>query len=291
MPTSAPKEKTRTFYCPIDRVTVTHIKQMYELYQSYYENTALDIFISDLSKKTGVIMVTRKSDDRLVGFSTQVLMHMTVDGRKVRGIFSGDTIVDKRYWGNNELAKAFYKFCVRQIVVRPPWIPLYWFLISKGYKTYLLMTNNSYKFYPRSGGDPWGNDEFYKHVTESYSQQLFPEYYDKEKGVLDFGHDYVHLKGDVADITPELAASNEHIAYFDQVNPGWRVGHELPCLAALDYHSILLSLWHRPAKWFKRNVLGQKVKGKQVEQKLNAAPPAQRWANDSEDALDAGKAS
>jgi len=295
MSTAALKEKTRTFYQPIDRVTVTHIKQMYELYQSYYENTALDIFINDLSKKTGVIMVTRDSDDHLVGFSTQVLMKLNVDGKKVRGIFSGDTIIDKRYGGNNDLAKAFYKFCVRNIVFRPPWEPLYWCLISKGYKTYLLMTNNSYKFFPRVGGDPWGNDEFYKHVTQSYCEQLFPESFDKEKMMLDFGQDYVHLKGDVADITPELAASNEHIAFFDQVNPGWRQGNELPCLAALDYHSILLSLWHRPVKWFKRNVLRQKVKGLQVSKQIDAQRQQQEktaWiAADDAEALDTGKAS
>lgn len=292
---TAHTEKTRTFYQPISRITVTHIKQMYELYQSYYENTALDIFINDLSKKTGVIIVTRKSDDQLVGFSTQVIMNLTVDGKKVRGIFSGDTIIDKRYWGNNRLSSEFYKLVVRNIVFRPPWIPLYWFLISKGYKTYLLMTNNSYKFYPRVGGNPGHQDEHYRHITQSYCEQLFPEAFDREKMILNFGNDYVRLKGDVADITPELASQNENIAFFDKVNPGWRQGNELPCLAALDYHSILISLLHRPTKWFKKHILRSEAKGLQVSRQIDAArqqQSAQGWGPGDEDsALESRKAS
>ena len=125
--------------------------------------------------------MARESDDQLVGFSTQVLMKLNVDGRKVRGIFSGDTIIDKRYWGNNDLAKAFYKFCVRNIVFRPPWEPLYWCLISKGYKTYLLMTNNFYNYYPNVNG----HDEKYRRITEAYCTQLFPEAFHKENMLLE----------------------------------------------------------------------------------------------------------
>ena len=93
MTSTTRKESVSTFYRPIQGVTVTHIKQMYDLYASFYENTSLDVFLHDLSKKSGVILLTRKSDDQVVGFSTLTTFDLTVDGRRIRGIFSGDTII------------------------------------------------------------------------------------------------------------------------------------------------------------------------------------------------------
>jgi hypothetical protein len=298
MSTATRKEKTHTFFQPIDRVSVTHIKQMYELYQSYYENTSLDIFINDLSKKSGVIMVTRKADDCLVGFSTQTFLDMPVDGKRVRGIFSGDTIIDKRYWGNNNLGGVFYKVVVKEYFKRP-WVPFYWFLISKGYKTYLLLTNNFYNIYPRVGGNKGDRDERYRRVTESYCEQLFPEAFHKDKMMLNFGEDYVRLKEDVAEITPELVNSNPNIAFFEMANPGWRQGNELPCLAALDFESFLISIWHRPWKFIKKHILrNNETEGLALARKLDAEREKRKqasgggWlAGHDVDAFDAGKAS
>jgi hypothetical protein len=245
------KEKVSTFFRPISAVTVSHIKQMYDLYASFYENTSLDIFLSDLSKKSGVILVTRKADDRIVGFSTQTFFDIKVDGKRVRGIFSGDTIVEPAYWGNNALANTFYRRLIIERIKRP-FTPFYWFLISKGYKTYLLLTNNFYNYYPNVNG----KDEKYRRITEQYCQQLFPEYFDKDKMLLDFGQSYVRLKGDVAEITPELRSASKHIAFFEKVNPSWRRGTEVPCIGACDYESLFRSIVDVPLKWIKKHLLG-----------------------------------
>ena len=245
------KEKVSTFFRPISSVTVTNIKQMYDLYSKYYENTSLDIFLTDLSKKSGVILVTRAVDDQIVGFSTQTFFDLKVDGKRVRGIFSGDTIIEQAYWGNNALANTFYRRLIIERLKRP-FVPFYWFLISKGYKTYLLMTNNFYNYYPNVNG----KDDQYRRVTEAYCQQLFPDAFDREKMLLDFGESYVRLKGDVATITPELVAANPHIAFFEKVNPSWRRGTEVPCLAACDYESLVRSIVDMPWKWIKKHVLG-----------------------------------
>lgn len=251
MSTPAKKDKVSTYFRPIEAVTVSNIKQMYDLYASYYDNTSLDIFLSDLSKKSGVILVSRKSDGKIVGFSTQTFFDLTVDGKRVRGIFSGDTIIEPTYWGNNALVTTFYRRVVIERIKRP-FTPFYWFLISKGYKTYLLLSNNFYNYYPNVNG----KDEKYRRITEAYCQQLFPEYFDKEKMLLDFGQDYVRLKGDVAEITPEMRAANEHIAFFEKVNPTWRRGTEVPCIGSVDYGSVLRSMVDIPWKWFKKRVLG-----------------------------------
>jgi len=231
MSTSAKKEKVSTYFRPIKAVTVSNIKQMYDIYASYYENTSLDIFLNDLSKKSGVILVSRKADDKIVGFSTQTFFDIKVDGKRVRGTFYRRLIIER---------------------IKRPFTPFYWFLISKGYKTYLLLTNNFYNYYPNVNG----KDEKYRRITEQYCEQLFPEYFDKDKMLLDFGQSYVRLKGDVAEITPELKSASKHIAFFEKVNPSWRRGTEVPCIGACDYESLFRSIVDVPWKWIKKHMLG-----------------------------------
>jgi hypothetical protein len=291
MSATSKKEKVSTFFRPISSVTVTHIKQMYDLYAKYYENTSLDVFLTDLSKKSGVILVTRAVDDQIVGFSTQTFFDLKVDGKRVRGIFSGDTIIEQAYWGNNALANTFYRRLIIERLKRP-FVPFYWFLISKGYKTYLLMTNNFYNYYPNVNG----KDEQYRRVTEAYCQQLFPEAFDRQKMLLDFGESYVRLKGDVASITPELVAANPHIAFFEKVNPSWRRGTEVPCLAACDYESLLRSIVDVPWKWIKKHILGtHRPEGLELAQRhaeSSANNNTQEWlAVDADEAIKRTKAS
>ena len=284
MSSSPARDKVTTFFRPISAVTVTHIRQMYALYAGFYENTSLDVFLNDLSKKSGVILVTRKADDRVVGFSTQTFFDLKVDGRRVRGIFSGDTIVDPAYWGNNALANTFYRRLVIERL-KQPFVPFYWFLISKGYKTYLLLTNNFYNYYPNVRGQ----DERYRRVTEAYCEQLFPQYFDRERMLLDFGDDYVRLKGDVADITPELRAANPHIAFFEKVNPTWRRGTEVPCIGACDYESLFRSIVDVPVKWVRKHLLGtHRPAGLEVERRPQRSAV---WQDSGLDGVEQGRAS
>jgi hypothetical protein len=41
--------------------------------------------------------------ESLCGFSTQVMFDHTVDGKSVKIVFSGDTIIDKNHWGSMAL--------------------------------------------------------------------------------------------------------------------------------------------------------------------------------------------
>lgn len=280
------QEKVSTFYRSIQSITVSHIKQMYDLYAAYYENTSLDIFLNDLSKKTGVILVVRKADDKVVGFSTQTVYTLKIDGRTVRGVFSGDTIIDQRYWGNNKLGVEFYRFLLREKLKRP-FTPFFWFLISKGYKTYMLMTNNCYKYYPNVSG----NKEEYRRITQAYCEQLFPEAFDKERMLLDFGDQYVRLKESIADITPEMAAANPKIAFFEKMNPTWRRGTELPCLGVLDFESALISFYARPKKWFRKYILrNYKPAGLDLAKQLEAEQLA-AWREGKPGSLGQGETS
>lgn len=230
-------------YVPLSKVSVLTMRRMYEIYSGYYENISLEIFCQDMTEKDGVFLVEEKETRRVVGFSTMKTLDMNVDGRIVRGIFSGDTILEQEYWGNKALHVAFFFRVIRE-KLRHPTRPLFWLLISKGYKTYLLMANNFHNYYPNSAG----NREKLEGLVDLYCNTLFRDYYCADRKLLDFGSGYTHLKSDVAGITDDMRENNEKIQYFETRNPSWQRGTELPCIGEVSYSLILsypMDLWRK----------------------------------------------
>ena len=60
----------KAVYRPISKIDVHDIRQMYGIYSQYYERTTWDIFLRDLSKKTGAFLLSCPKEGRIVGFST-----------------------------------------------------------------------------------------------------------------------------------------------------------------------------------------------------------------------------
>lgn len=229
-----PKAVLKTRYFPIEKISVRQLRQMYQLFQKYYDNTDLDTFSRDMSRKTGVFVIEDLSINRIVGFSTYVSMSMEVAGRRARGIFSGDTILEKEYWGSRALHGAFYKRVIREKLSRP-FTPLFWLLISKGYRTYLLLANNLLDYYPH----PEGRNEHLEGFVRSYCDKLFPGYYCEKRKLLDFGEGYNHLREGMTPITDSLRRDNTAIAFFEQRNPSWQRGTELPCIGVIRIADFL----------------------------------------------------
>ncbi|MEK9766933.1 MAG: hypothetical protein VW274_10710, partial [Thalassolituus sp.] len=75
-------------------------------------------------------------------------------------------------------------------------------------------------------------------LTEQYCQKLYPSYFKEEERILDFGEGYHALKDDVAEITPRMRASNPDIRFFEERNPEWARGTELPCISEIRYSTI-----------------------------------------------------
>lgn len=223
----------KAVYRSVNKIDVHDIRQMYGIYCQYYENTSWDIFLRDLSKKTGAFLLICPKEQRVVGFSTIMTTDMMVQGKLSRGVFSGDTIIEKAYWGSRALQLAFYKFMLTE-KARHPRKTIYWLLISKGFKTYLLLANNFVTYYPH----PENKHSYLADVVDDYCQQMFAEYYDADKKILDFGGDYQCLKGDVADITESMRRANSKINYFEECNPEWRRGTELPCVGVFDFKNL-----------------------------------------------------
>ncbi len=223
------KTKIVAHFRKIKKISIPQLLEMHKIFVQYYHNADLQTFITDMGAKTGVIILQDKKENRIVGFSTWTEIEIMAGGKKALGVFSGDTVVEKKYWGNRELQKSFAKLLLKT-KLRNPSRPVFWLLISKGYKTYLLLTNNFPKHYPRHDK----NNIKLESIVDDYCQQLYPNAYNTTHRLLDFGDEYQHLKGDVAAITQDMTESHPDIRHFEQLNPSWRQGTELPCVGEVS---------------------------------------------------------
>ncbi len=121
-------------------------RAMYALYRRYYDASSWRLFAADLAAKDHAL-VLRDETGAVQGFSTLAVYERTFDGRPVRVIFSGDTIVDERHWGQQALAFAWLRLAGHLKAAQPD-VPLYWLLISKGHRTYRYLPTFSRAFHP-----------------------------------------------------------------------------------------------------------------------------------------------
>jgi hypothetical protein len=214
----------------IKELNIAQIDRMFEVFQKYYFNADRETFIKDLKDKDIVFLLLDSRDKSIQGFSTLKNIIVELKNKKYRTAFSGDTIIEKEYWGSGALGVAFLRYLLIQ-KCKNPFKPLYWFLISKGYKTYLLMANNFPVHYPR-----------YERVTPQREESLmramgialYQNRYDESRGLIRFEESAKKdaLKEDVAPVTIDLL-KNERISYFVKKNPQWARGDELACLAEM----------------------------------------------------------
>lgn len=222
-------------YVPLDRIPLGDVLKMHGIFERYYLNGPLETFLKDLSRKSGAFVIRRRQDDAIVGFSTLGIYDIELDGRPMRCLFSGDTVIERQYWGSRALQSAFALRLIIEILKRPLQ-GVHWLLISKGYKTYLLMSRNFDEFHPKA--QPHARAPRMEKLARAYCEELFPGRLDQESGLLKFGDDANRLKSGVADISEDLQEIEPDVAFFNARNPTWQQGTELPCIARVDLMSI-----------------------------------------------------
>lgn len=202
--------------------------EMFALMSAYYHNMDRSTFEEDLDEKRWVIQVVDPRTGGIRGFSTQVLLDASVDGRDVRALFSGDTIVGREYWGKNPLARIWGRFAL-SLIDEGDSDDLYWFLITKGYKTYRYLPVFFDEFYPRFGAvtPVWA-----ARIIDALASSKFSSAYNANTGIVRSGRSGCCLREGVADIGAERLR-DPHVRYFTRRNPGHACGDELCCLAPL----------------------------------------------------------
>ncbi|MCH5192612.1 MAG: hypothetical protein J1F11_01535 [Oscillospiraceae bacterium] len=210
---------------PIEKCTEKEISAMYALMTEFYDNMDEDVFRRDFSDKDYCLVLY--DEETLVGFTTQKVMSVTVDGREIHGMFSGDTIIHKDHWGEIELFKVWANFWFDYA---EKYGEFYWFLICKGYKTYRILPAFWKEFYPNRQTD---TPEYEQKIINAYASLLYPEEYNPDTGVIEYKHVKDKLRSGVADVDSHRI-KNKDIAFFCNANPGHTDGNDLACLARID---------------------------------------------------------
>ena len=225
---SGPSGKLKSKIVSAKNLRPDKLDDMWAVFSQYYDDIERGRFESDLSKKSHVILLRDSGSGCFRDF------HPRTDSRKIlgkrRAIYSGDTVVTEAYWGQTALQRAFTGYTLKHMVKNPT-IPVYWFLISKGYKTYLLLSRNYVEHWPR-----WEQETppFQSAVIDTLAHTKFGQSWKRDLGVLKFDEPQGKLKEEVAPIDQELLRQYRDIQFFTEANPGHQAGDELCCLGRVN---------------------------------------------------------
>lgn len=212
-----------------DQVSDAQRQEMFALFERYYDHVDYPTFVRDMDAKDEVIILTDSGDGSIRGFCTLKLSRFESerDGRGYYTLFTGDTIVDRPYWGQTAFHQAFiWHWAKIALKTREP---VYWLLITKGYKTYLIMGRNCPTHWPRyNAPTPPYIEERLRQASEAH----FGVAYLAELGVVREGERQPRLKLGVAGVD-EVVTMTEDMRFFERLNPHHAQGDQLVCFALM----------------------------------------------------------
>ncbi len=203
---------------------------MERLYLSHYDGASAKQVRTDLQDKDEAILV--HSQDELVGFTTLKVYEHVWQGRSIRVIYSGDTIVDRAHWGQQILAFTWIAK-MGSLKRESPDLPMYWFLIVKGHRTYKYLPVFGKSFYPH-----WNIDRSdLKPLADDLAKMRFGMDYNPVTGIVEFAQSKGHLKSEIA-LPTEEEKTKDAVRFFLERNPNYTRGHELVCLCELSEQNM-----------------------------------------------------
>jgi len=205
------------------------IERMLQLMKEHYDNVLPEKFIRDLKEKDKVILIMH--GEELIGFTTLMYIRDTVNDEEITVLYSGDTVIDMRFWGQMELFKGFGKVLREGIRI---YENLYWLLLSKGIRTYLMLPLFFKKFYPNYKGD-YPMD--YESIALHFAKKKFGSWFDEKSGLVKPNPPADRLKPELARI-PDNLLKNPHVRYFLERNPYYVMGVELVCITRISEDNL-----------------------------------------------------
>lgn len=241
--TITPMAKVTTQVVPV-RVLSTAVQgEMFSLMESHYDGVSRETFATDLADKDDVFLFY--VGGRLIGFST-ILCRQLPDIPGATILFSGDTVIDQDFWGRSFLQIAFGRYVLER-KLRRPHAPLYWMLISKGYKTYLMMRRNYPWSFPQPGREPPTREGA---AMDRFYASRFGSDYDPSTGLIRHDTGNYAVKEEWSEPPAELAADPD-LRHFLKLNPGCAEGVELACIAEIRLRDYLRIFMKYTPRYFK----------------------------------------
>jgi hypothetical protein len=217
---------------PVSALCSSEREEMWNLYRRFYSGTQRELFERDLAQKDSLLLL-HDTDARIQGFSTLAVGTTQFDGRPVRFVFSGDTIIDREHWGSQALAFTWLRY-VGELKRERPDLPLYWFLIVKGHRTFRYLPAFAREFYPH-----WERDTpaHISGLMNQLARERFGAAFDAANGVIRYPESHGHLAEPFAEAN-EREAERDDVSFFLRRNAGYRQGDELVCLCELTADNL-----------------------------------------------------
>lgn len=208
----------------VKELTAPQIDIMYSIMETYYANTTCESFIAALKEKQDAVLLLDENA-KICGFTTLAIFHFD---ENTQLLYSGDTIVEQEFWGRHNLSFAWIENALKHAEGFSG--TTYWFLLSKGYKTYKYLHTFFNKYYPCV--DTKTSPKIQR-IMDTFAQQQYGDKY--VNGVWKAGNDY--LKGEY-DSTSDAANRDKNTAFFLKNNPGYASGDELICLCEINISNL-----------------------------------------------------
>ena len=210
--------------------------RMHQLLCAHFSGVSRATFDDDLALKTAVILL-EDDDGVLRGFSTLLVYDTSVVGRELTIVYSGDTIVERRWWGSPTLARTWIQG-VRALTHSPiqPFTPsrdLYWMLLTSGFRTYRFLPVFYRSFFPRFDAQTPADLQA---AIDALAAAQFGSQYAADAGVVRFARPQV-LSADLIDV-PRGRDQDPHVRFFLARNPGYAKGDELVCLTRIHEDNL-----------------------------------------------------
>ena len=206
------------------------ISSMLILMQDNYSNITEEQFLQDLSTKQFVGLLCDE-DNKVRGFTTYAVNPNQSGTENYSVLFSGDTIISPEFWGTIELIRGWC-FSVAQIMKTDPNKTWYWFLLSKGHRTFMYLPLFFEQYYPQIEGNIKQQADLFN-LMETLAVKIYPKLYQAGTGIIRFPYEGGELKESLAQGTFDKAYK-KHVNWFIQKNPYFYLGDELICLSKID---------------------------------------------------------
>jgi hypothetical protein len=212
---------------------------LFTLMERHYAGVDRSRFEKDLDGKDGLI-VLKDGSGITRGFSTYRFIDTRYRGKEITVLFSGDTVIDRDYWGDSALFRNFGKLLYKMSTGggEP-----YWFLITQGVRTYQMLPLFFKQFYPSvEQATPADIEGLIRHLAEL----VCPGAFDAARGVIT--SEAYHLREYLAEV-PRNKLESRHVRFFLEKNPGWMKGDELACVCELSSHNMKRSALRLIRDW------------------------------------------
>jgi hypothetical protein len=208
-------------------------ESMFQLLSSHFEGVDPSTFNADLAEKDCAILL-EDEEGVLRGFSTLTLYGTHVQGRRISVVYSGDTIIDRAWWGSPALPRTWIR-AVRQLAAMADGNELYWLLLTSGFRTYRFLPVFFRTFYP-CYDDSAGDHAASRSLLDALAIEKFGDRYDRKHRIVRFARPQV-LTRTLLELR-DGRTEDPHIAYFLARNPGHVRGDELACLALVHDRNL-----------------------------------------------------